>query len=198
MASLKAYEFTLQRLLGELRQQKTELIAAPGRARPDEAEYRDLSRRLGRWLQRLQPIQQELRNREQFLALRGRKLHQVPRAARYGERQSIDGHRANLQAVWRLVAQALAELDALDRQRHGPASLHDMVRGVEEVMGAWAERAEQVRELQQIVQARDDGPAFRELVESKKQIAPGDLANLVVTGVMLLAWLVSRLERGAR
>lgn len=195
MASLQGYAFTLQRLLAELRQQKTELIAAPGRARPDEAEYQDLSRRLKRWAQRLEPIQQELLNREQFLALRGRSLHQVPREARYGERQSIEGHRASLQAIWRLVAEALAELDALDRKRHGPASLHDMVRGVEEVAGAWAERAEQVRELQQVVQAHGDGPAFRELVESKKQIGPGDLAHLVVTGVMLLAWLVNRLGR---
>ncbi len=195
MASLQGYAFTLQRLLAELRQQKTELMAAPGRARPDEAEYRDLSRRVRHWQQRLEPIERELGNRAQFLALRARSLHRLPREARYGEQQSIEGHRASLQAIWRLVAEALAELDALDRQRHGPASLHDMVRGVEEVASAWAERAEQVRELQQIVLAHGDGPAFRERVESKKQIAPGDLANLVVTGVMLLAWLVNRLDK---
>lgn len=195
MASLKAYEYTLQRLLAELRQQQTELIAAPGRDRPDEAAYRELSLKLEQWVQRLRPITRELRNREQFQALRGRGLHQLPREARYSERQSIAGTLAGIEGVWRLVAEVIDELRAIDRRRHGPASLHDLVRGVEEIARDWAERVDDARELQQIVQARSEGPVWRAASKPGSQVAPGDLASVVVTSVMLIAWLVQRLRR---
>ena len=195
MSSLKAYEYSLQRLLSELRQQKTELIAAPGRARPEESEYTELSRKLEVWAQRLRPLARELRNREQFQAMRGRQLHQVPRQARYSEQQSIDGHLANVRALWPLVAEVIAELDQINRQRHGPYTLHDVVRGVEDIARDWAERTEKVNELVSTLQARSDGPEFRVATNFDKPVAPGDIANLVVMGVMLLAWLAQRLKK---
>ena len=194
MSSLKAYEFSLQRLLSELRQQNAELIAAPGRARPDESEYTELSRKLDVWAQRLRPLARELRNREQFQAMRGRQLHQLPRQARYSEQQSIEGHLAQVQALWPLVAKVIAELDQINRQRHGAYTLHDVVRGVEDIARDWAERTDKVNELVSTLQARGDGAEFRVANHFDKPVAPGEIANMVVMGVLLLAWLAQRLK----
>lgn len=192
-SSLSGIEFTLQHLLGAVRQEGLALVSAPGRARPDELEYQILTLKLQGLAARLRVAMRELGNREQLQDLRARQLHDVPREARYSERQSIEGRRAHIERVRRLAVQAINELLRIDAARHEPPTFHDMLRGVQEVAEGMAQRVDDAQALQQMIQVRQDGVSLR--ATPPPQATAADLANLMVTSVMLVAWLIQRLRR---
>ena len=193
MSSLSGIEFTLQQLRAALRQESLALIAAPGRARPDELKYHTATLKLQALAERLRLALRELNNRSQLQQLRGRLLHGVPREARYSARQSIEGSLADIERVRGLAVEAVNELLRIDAARHEPPSVHDMLRGLQTIAGDAAHRADEAHALQQMIQVRHDGVSLR--ATPPPHATAADLANLMLTAVTLAAWLIQRLRR---
>ena len=193
MSSLSGIEFTLQQLRAALRQESLALIAAPGRARPDELKYHTATLKLQALAERLRLALRELDNRDQLQQLRGRLLHDVPREARYSARQSIEGSLAEIERVRGLAVEAVNELLRIDAARHEPPSVHDMLRGLQTIAGGAARRADEAQGLQQMIQVRHDGVSLR--ATPPPHATAADLANLMLTAVTLAAWLIQRLRR---
>lgn len=193
MPSLSAIEYTLTNILGAVKMAVVDAEAAARLAKPGEHEHRQIELKLAAWLETLYLARRELLNMAHGAQGRLGRLHQLPRAARYGEKQSAQARLHNVAAMQVLLARINRLLLKLDAARHDPTKPADIVEGLQSVAEEWAQAFDRTQAAEHLREMRVDGPTWRPQPEPR--VAASDLANQVLFGLLLAAWLLKRLKR---
>jgi hypothetical protein len=192
-SQLRGIEFGLAALLTEVMGLRLALVAKGKMPKPGDPKTLSHFERLHTIGERVMVMLRTLKSMEHAQWLRADRLHALPREARYGERQSIDSHLADIQRVRALALKLAAELRACHGESMTPTAA-DLIEGTQKLLSELGKSIDRVQ-LQATVRQVSDGPAF---VNPTPAGAPGASAADVLSQVWLLLACAVALTRNRK
>lgn len=190
---LGGIEFRLASLLREVMGLRVAIIAKGKMPKPGDRNTLAHFDRLQAIGDSLAVMLRNLKSMEHAQLLRGDRIHELPREARYGERQSIDGRLANIQRVRALAERLAAELRACYGDSMRPTTA-DLIEGTQKLLNELGKHIDRTQ-LQATVHKVSDRPA---IVGPSPAQTPGMGAADALSQVWLLLACAIALTRKRR
>ena len=178
---LSGIEFRLAGLLREVMSLRVAIVAKGKMPKPGDRSTQEHFDRLQAIGDVLVLMLRNLKSMEHAQLLRADRIHTLPREARYGERQSIDGRLADIQRVRALAQRLAAELRACHGDSMTPTRA-DIIEGAQKLLNELGKTIDRTQ-LQATVHKVSERPAY---VNPSNAGTPGISAGDALSQVWLL------------